>query len=106
RRDLTLAIDNSQTIDITSSNRRRGLKKAHKNGLFIKEEADLDLFWNQILIPNLEEKHGVEPVHTLEEITYLKSKFPEHIKQFNVYHGENIVAGTTIFETEKVAHAQ
>jgi hypothetical protein len=106
RRDLTLTIDTSQPIEINASNRKRGLKKAQKNELIIKEEQDFEPFWNQILIPNLEEKHGVEPVHTLEEITYLKSKFPKNIRQFNVYHGNNIVAGTTIFETDKVAHAQ
>ncbi|MCX7550549.1 GNAT family N-acetyltransferase [Xanthomarina sp. F2636L] len=106
RKDLTLVIDTKDPIKISSSNRKRGLKKAHKNNLIIKEESDLDLFWNQILKPNLKEKHGVEPVHTLEEINYLKSKFPNNIRQFNVYNDNNIVAGTTIFETEKVAHAQ
>ncbi|GGG54795.1 GNAT family N-acetyltransferase [Bizionia arctica] len=106
RKDLTLAIDTSQPIKITASNRKRGLKKAIKQGLIIKEETDLDLFWNQILIPNLVEKHGVTPVHTLEEITYLKTKFPNKIRQFSVYKDNEIVAGTTVFETGKVAHAQ
>ncbi|WP_417867392.1 GNAT family N-acetyltransferase [Xanthomarina gelatinilytica] len=106
RRDLSLAIDTIQPIKISSSNRKRGLKKAYKNNLVIKEEQDLEPFWNLILIPNLEEKYGVEPVHTLEEISYLKSKFPKNIRQFNVYKDNNIVAGTTVFETEKVAHAQ
>ena len=106
RRDLTLAIDTKQSIEISSSNRKRGLKKAQKNNLVVKEEANFDLFWNQILIPNLDEQHGVKPVHTLEEITYLKSKFPNNIRQFNVYKENIIVAGTTIFETDNVAHAQ
>jgi hypothetical protein len=106
RRDLTLTINSKQPIEISASNRKRGLKKAKKNELFVKEETDLDLFWNQILIPNLEEKHGVEPVHTLEEINYLKSKFPNNIKQFSVYKEDVIVAGATIFETDNVAHAQ
>lgn len=106
RRDLTLAINLNQPIEISSSNRKRGLKKAKKNELIVKEETDFDLFWNVILISNLEEKHGVEPVHTLEEITYLKSKFPNNIRQFNVYKADKIVAGTTIFETPNVAHAQ
>lgn len=106
RRDITLAIDSTQKIEITSSNRKRGFKKAQKNELIIKEEINFELFWNQILIPNLEEQHGVKPVHTLEEIKLLKSKFPNNIRQFNVYKENKIVAGTTIFETERVAHAQ
>src|SRR5690554_232054 len=106
RRDLSLAIDTTKAIKVSSSNRKRGLKKAQKNHLIIKEEAAFEGFWNEILTPNLKERHGVEPVHTLEEITYLKSKFPKRIRQFNVYKENDIVAGTTIFETEQVAHAQ
>ena len=33
-------------------------------------------------------------------------QFPKQIRQFNVYYNDTIVAGTTIFETKKVAHAQ
>ncbi|MFL0352236.1 GNAT family N-acetyltransferase [Xanthomarina sp. GH4-25] len=106
RRDLTLAINTAQPIDISASNRKRGLKKAQKNNLLVKEESDFNLFWNQILIPNLKAQHGVEPVHTLEDITKLQSNFPNNIRQFNVYKDNTIVAGTTVFETETVAHAQ
>ncbi|TYA58288.1 GNAT family N-acetyltransferase [Formosa maritima] len=106
RRDLTLAIDSRQPIEISSSNRKRGLKKSQKNELLVKEEVDFESFWNTILIPNLKEQHGVEPVHTLEEIAFLKSIFPNNIRQFNVYKDDVIVAGTTIFETNQVAHAQ
>jgi acetyltransferase-like isoleucine patch superfamily enzyme len=45
-------------------------------------------------------------VHTLEEITLLASRFPEQIKQFSAYYEDEIVAGTTIFETPTVAHGQ
>ncbi|MEO8933946.1 MAG: GNAT family N-acetyltransferase [Xanthomarina sp.] len=106
RRDLSLAIDTKHPILIFSSNRKRGLKRAHKNNLFVKEEDNFETFWKEILIPNLQEKHGVVPVHTLQEITYLKSKFPENIRQFNVYKDQQLVAGTTIFDTKNVAHAQ
>jgi lipid II:glycine glycyltransferase (peptidoglycan interpeptide bridge formation enzyme) len=42
----------------------------------------------------------------VEEITMLASRFPAHIRQFSAYHGKRIVAGTTIYETQTVAHAQ
>ena len=38
--------------------------------------------------------------------TYLKSKFPNNIRQFNVYKDEKIIAGTTVFESDFVAHSQ
>ena len=56
--------------------------------------------------PNLKQIHNQNPVHSLEEIELLQSRFPKNIKQFNVYKNNEIVAGATIFETPTVAHAQ
>ncbi len=89
-----------------SSNRMEGVKRAKKLNLSIKEDQDLEPFWNQILIKNLQKNHNAKPVHSLEEITRLKTFFPENIRQFNVYKNETIVAGTTIFESKNVAHSQ
>ncbi len=106
RRDLSIVIDNSNRLTINSSNRKRGIKKAIKHNLKVLEVNKFDAFWNEILIPNLQEKHKTKPVHSLQEITNLKQKFPNNIRQFNAYKDDKIVAGVTIFETEKVAHAQ
>jgi hypothetical protein len=106
RTDILSVIDASNRLQIKSSNRKRGLKKAQKQSLIVKETEDFLSFWNEVLIPNLEKQHGVQPVHSLEEITLLKNKFPNKIRQFNVYSGDEVVAGVTIFETQKVAHAQ
>ena len=106
-----IQIDSLSTIDlkkpfIISKTRKESIRRGEKNGLIIKEEFSFDAFWNEILIPNLERKHQAKPVHTLAEITYLKSNFPENIRQFNVYDGANIVAGTTVFVSKNVAHPQ
>ena len=82
------------------------LTKANGFNLVVKEETHFDLFWNEILIPNLAETHDAKPVHSLKEIESLQQKFPKQIRQFNVYHDGKIVAGTTIFETKNVAHSQ
>ena len=105
RRD-SLSVLNLKTDYNFSKNRKRAINRGVKNELIIKEEGSFELFWNEILIPNLKQKHNVKPVHTLEEIVYLKSKFPNNIRQFNVYKEDKIVAGTTIFESENVAHSQ
>lgn len=89
-----------------SNSRKEGVKRAIKSNLKVEESETLDLFWNTILIPNLETKHGVKPLHSLEEITLLKSRFKNNIRQFNVFFENKIVGGTTIFETENVAHCQ
>ena len=105
RRDCLSVIDLSQNINI-SSGRIEGINKGKRSNLLIKETNDFEDFWNQILIPNLQEKHQSKPVHTLQEITKLKQLFPENIRQFNVYHDDKIVAGTTVFESKNVAHLQ
>jgi len=89
-----------------SNSRKEGYKRGLKHNLKIKETQDFDVFWNDILIPNLKEKHGVNPVHSLDEISLLKARFPENIRQFNVFFKNKIVGGTTIFESKNVAHCQ
>lgn len=105
RRDALAVIDLNNPIAI-SKGRLEGVQKGKRNQLKIIEESVFDGFWNEVLIPNLAQKHHAMPVHSLEEIKYLQSKFPKNIRQFNVYFEGKIVAGTTIFESEKVAHAQ
>jgi hypothetical protein len=103
-------MDMHSVVDIKqyklSNSRKEGLKRGEKTGLKVKESDSFDSFWSSILIPNLREKHGVKPVHTLDEINLLKSKFPKHIRQFNVFDGDDIIAGTTIFEMDNIVHCQ
>ncbi|MES2574139.1 MAG: GNAT family N-acetyltransferase [Bacteroidota bacterium] len=105
RRDTLAVIDLSKPYSL-SKIRKRGVKNGINNGLIVKEVDSFDDFWNEILIPNLAQKHQAKPVHSLEEITKLKHLFPEKIRQFNVYNNGVIVAGTTIFESTTVAHSQ
>lgn len=103
-------VDMHSVVDLKfkayNRSRKNGYKRGQKNNLVVKEVNDFEDFWNKILIPNLDNKHDVKPVHSLEEIQLLKTKFPNKIRQFNVYHNNIIVAGTTIFETKHVAHSQ
>ncbi|MDG1761213.1 MAG: GNAT family N-acetyltransferase [Flavobacteriaceae bacterium] len=98
-------IDYSSQLKI-DRNRLEGYKKGVKNNLIVKEESAFDSFWNQLLIVNLEKKFHTRPTHSLEEISRLHTMFPKNIRQFNMYYKDEIVAGTTIFETEHVAHTQ
>lgn len=105
RRD-SLSVINLETDFEFSNSRAEGIKRGTDFGLEFREEQDFTSFWNQILIPNLAQKHQAKPVHSLEEIMLLKSKFPNNIRQFNVYKEGKIIAGTTIFESDFVAHSQ
>lgn len=105
RRDSLSVIDLTKPYTIIKS-RRQSIRRSEVNNLEIKEEPEFDLFWNKILMPNLEKKHKVKPVHSLEEIKKLHLLFPEKIRHFNVYYEGEIVAGTTVFVTQNVAHPQ
>lgn len=105
RRDCLSVIDLTKPFKITRT-RQESVRRGAKNNLVIKEELEFDLFWNEILIPNLDKKHNAKPVHTAAEIASLQQKFPDNIRHFNIYHQGKIVAGTTIFITDTVAHPQ
>ena len=105
RRDIISVID-MQNENKISKDRLQGYKRGKKNKLEIKETDDLDEFWNSILIPTLLNRHYVNPVHSLHDIKKLKRVFNNNIKQFNVFHEDQLVAGTTLFLTKNVAHVQ
>ena len=105
KRDSLSVIDLREKF-LLSNGRKEGVKRGLKTGLKIKEVQEFEAFWEQILMPNLKEKHQISPVHSLEEITLLKNNFLNNIRQFNVYLNDKIVAGTTIFESKNVAHSQ
>ena len=105
RRDALVTIDLQSQFKI-DSNRVEGVKRAEKLGLKIIKEINFTSFWNTVLIPNLEAKHEAKPVHNLAEIQTLQEKFSENIIQYNVYQGDEIVAGTTLFVDKKTVHVQ
>ena len=106
RRDISSSVFYENPLKIESSNRIRGIKKGAKNELMVGEGPNFKSFWEEVLEPNLKSSHNQKPVHSVEEIKLLQSRFPQNINQFNVYKNDKIVAGTTIFETATVAHAQ
>ena len=105
QRDVLSVLDLSLPIKF-ASNRQEGINRGKNVSLLVVEESNFDAFWNQILIPNLSEKHDANPVHSLAEIELLKKRFPKNIRQFNVYHNNKMVGGATIFESDRVAHVQ
>ena len=105
RRDSLSVIDRSLPY-IPSKSRRKCALRGLNHGLTVKEESNLEAFWKEILIPNMSKKHDVQPVHSIDEILRLHQLFPDNIRHFNVYHQKKLVAGTTVFVTDKVIHPQ
>ena len=102
----------STTIDLRSSfseysdpEKSRRQHKALLEGFEIKETEDFSEFW-QIVEDLLAKKYNVKPVHTLEEISLLHSRFPSKIRCFVASLNNKVEAGIVVYETDTVAHAQ
>lgn len=102
--NISSAIYSEDRLKFTES-RKSGLRKARATGLRVTESDDLATFWN-ILSTNLEDKYSVKPVHTLAEISLLKSRFPKHIKLYLCLHEDTPLGGTLVYETGRVVHTQ
>ena len=85
---------------------RRKLTERTKSSLHLVEDGNIAEFWN-ILQERLQSKYNVAPVHTIDEITLLKERFPENIKLFCVADDcGNTLGGVVLFITGNVVHMQ
>lgn len=105
RCDISSAIDLKNGFK-PSSRRIRCLKKAKKAGVSVKvDKRHLPYLW-EVLSENLQKKHGVSPVHTVEEMNLLMERFPEEIQCVCGSVNGRLVAGVILFSTMQVDHAQ
>lgn len=100
----------SAAVDLTApvafdSNASRGAAYATRNGVTVAESSDFNGFW-EILSQLLHDRYDTLPVHTAGEIAMLASRFPDNIRLYTATCDGAIVAGTVIFMTDTVAHAQ
>lgn len=103
RRDL------SSTLDMTCRSsmqflRKRQLKRGKKT-FIVRESRDYVAFVN-LVNSLLTAKYHVAPTHTAEEIELLSGRFPQNIRLYGAYRGEELCAGVLVYENTTVAHAQ
>ncbi len=103
---MNLAVDYATDVLISKSKLKHYRRIDASIDLQVFEETSCDLFWNEVLIPRLLLKFNTTPLHSLSEIAFLKSKFPEKIRQFSVYIDNQIIAGLTLFESQNVVKSQ
>lgn len=86
--------------------RRRGRAKAEELGYTVQTQAPLELFW-PIMVRNLQERYNASPVHSLEEMQLLQSRFPRQIRCFLMRsHDGTPQAGAVVYETAQTVHVQ
>lgn len=105
RRDCAMVVNQNDRLPFRKG-RKSEISKARRHGVQLVEESDFRPFWNEVLTLRLASRYGVKPVHSVDEITLLASRFPACIRQFSAYCDGRIVAGATVYETPTVAHVQ
>ena len=88
-----------------SRDRKYGVKKANANNIIVGQSDDFKSFW-RVLTDNLQDKYGVAPVHSLEEILLLKSRFPHNILLYTATIDDEVLGGTVLYVTPQVIHSQ
>lgn len=90
----------------TSSKKTVGYRNGKFDELRLEINHDFKSFWNQILIPQLKARHDASPVHSLEEIELLASRFPDSIKQYTIYKDQELLCGVTFFIKNNIVKSQ
>ncbi len=103
-RSLSSAVNNDARVAFTQL-RRRKIAKAAKMDLTYSLCDDYSSYWT-ILSGVLASAHGCRPVHSLDEMQLLASRFPDNIKLYGAFAGGRMVAGCIVYETRYVAHIQ
>jgi hypothetical protein len=103
RRDL------SSTLDMTcrppmQHGRQYRLRRGKKT-FVVRESTDYDAFMD-LVSSALNAKYNVQPTHTKLEMELLSGRFPQNIRLYAAYRGEQLCAGVLVYENTRVAHAQ
>ena len=85
--------------------RRRGVVRAERAGIHVERSDDYADFW-RVLADNLGTKYGVKPVHSLQEIELLHSRFPDNIVLYQAVKDGSVLGGVVLYVTPQVVHAQ
>ena len=85
--------------------RRRGVVRAQNAGVSVERSDNYAAFWN-VLSQNLHAKYGVMPVHMLQEIELLHSRFPQNIQLYQAVKDGEVLGGVVLYVSHQVVHAQ
>ena len=102
--NISTAIDLTCPLPLDRGN-KSGANAARKAGITVGPSNDWEGYW-QLLSSLLDERYGTNPVHTLDEMRLLQSRFPENIKLYCATLNGEMLAGVVMYLTPTVAHCQ
>ena len=88
--------------------RKAQISRAKREGVTIEILTDKEAYDAFIELENkvLWERHETKAVHTSEELKLLHDRFPENIHLFGALKGEELIAGTIVYEYGQAVHTQ
>lgn len=100
----------STTIDLTcplplDRGNKSGANAARKAGIQVGPSEDWEGYW-RLLSSLLDERYGTRPVHTLDEMRLLHSRFPDGIRLYAATLDGEMLAGVVMYLSQPVAHCQ
>ena len=101
---ISSVIDMARPLGFDRSAKRYA-RAAARSGISAGESDSWDEFW-KVLEELLKERHGAVPVHSLDEIKLLHSRFPENIRLYIATREGRILAGVVMYISDEVAHCQ
>lgn len=104
------AINASTTIDLSlprllDHGTKNAMNRARRSGAEFGRSDAFEEFW-EVLADVLRTRHGARPVHSVEEIRLLASRFPDNIELYTATLDGAVQAGVVIYRTPEVVHAQ
>lgn len=104
RRDIAAVVDLSKPIPWRKG-KHANMVAAQREGIKVVESEDFSAFW-PILEDNLKNKYSSKPVHTLQEMELLHSRFPKNIRLILAEKDGKTLSGTVLYITDTCVHTQ
>lgn len=87
---------------------RQDVRRAQKSGVLVAQAThpeEWSEFWS-LLTCHLSERFGAKPVHTIEEISLLRDRFPENIRLYTARKDNQLLGGVVVYHSAVAAHSQ
>jgi hypothetical protein len=104
RRDISSSVFLAERPPVTKG-RKCSIKKARSAGLRVVRSDEIERFMS-IEEENLQKRYNTKPTHSGAELRLLVQRFPDNIKLYAAYRGEEMLGGVVVYETARVAHSQ
>ena len=86
--------------------RRRGMSRAIQGGAEVLETRQVSQHVYQVLEENRMLRHGVQPLHSLDDLDVISRRVPGLVRVFQADHNDHLCAGAILFVHAKYATLQ